>query len=148
MSELNPMLVRLHSAIEVTKYNPPASHELIAQAEARLGQQLPDWLRLIYVSFNGFSGPTEVRYLYSLDGAEGAAEFTLFLRSEDWCPSWISRAIIFGENGVGGTLTTHWAALDGDLIEWCYADGEVFTALPCDLFEVWRREQEHWNEVG
>jgi len=142
----DPVLDKIRAVIEVTALNPPASAELIDEVERRLDVTLPEWLRTVYRSCNGFCGPTGVCYLYPLHGREGVMEFTLFLR-EEWSLSWLKRAIVFSDNGVGGSITTHWAALDGKLIAWCYGDGAEFTVIDFDLFELWRREQEHWDTV-
>lgn len=149
MSQPDPDLVirKIRAVIEVVACNPPATPALIDDVEHRIAVVFPEWLRTIYRSCNGFCGPTGVRYLYPLDGRYGVLEFNLFLRSQEWSPPWVKRSIIFGDNGVGGTITTHWAALDDKLIEWCYADRAEFTVLDSDLFELWRREQEDWNAL-
>jgi hypothetical protein len=59
----------------------------------------------------------------------------------------LTNAVVFGNNGIGGTSTVYWAALDGDLIEWCLGDGAEFSSIGNDVFAVWQREQELWNEV-
>ena len=140
------ILNRIRSAMPDASFDPPATSAMIDAAEGALGVPLPDWLREIYLACNGFRGPTDVRYLYPLDGREGVAEFTFFLRTE-WSLPWLSRAIVFSDNGVGGTCTVHWAALDGMLIEWCYGDGEEYTVVDGDLYDVLSREQVMWDEM-
>jgi len=149
LPEPDPVLSKIRAVIEVTACNPAASRELIDDdVEWRLAAPFPGWLRTVYRSCNGFCGPTGVRYLYPLDGRDGVLELNLFLRDEDWAPPWLNRAIVFSDNGAGGSITTHWVALDGALIQWCYGDGADFTVLDCDLFELWRREQERWDAVS
>ena len=114
-------------------------------AERSLGVQFPDWLREMYLACNGFRGPTKVRYLYALDGRDGVVEFTLFLRTKDWSPPWVARAIVFSDNGIGGTLTNHWAILNVQLIEWCYGDGGQYTVAKGDMFALLAREQALWD---
>jgi hypothetical protein len=143
----DPVLSQIRVAIEVTACNPAPSLKLIEEVERRLGVPFPEWVRGVYRSCNGFCGPTGVRYLYPLDGRDGVLELTLFLRNEDWSPPWLKRAIVFGDNGVGGSITTHWLALDGKLIQWCYGDGTDFSILNCDLFALWSREQALWDAV-
>jgi hypothetical protein len=147
MARLEPdVLSKIRAVMEVTSCQPGAAPELIAEVERGLGVPFPAWLRDIYCACNGFCGPTGVVYLYRLDGSEGVLEFTLFLRGE-WALPWLERAIVFSDNGLGGSITTHWVALDGQLIEWCYGHGGDYTVLDYDLFEVWRREQEFWDEI-
>lgn len=139
------VLARIRSVMKVLQFFPPPDPEMIARVEQELGVSFPDWLRRVYEACNGFTGPTNVGYLWRLDGREGVLEFTQFLRASEWSPAWLERAIVFGDNGSGGSITTHWAALDSNLIEWCYGDGEQFTSLKPDLYALWKREQERWN---
>src|SRR5262245_58065153 len=129
MSSPNPdqILSQIRAVMEVTSFYSPASSELIEEVERRLAVNFPEWLRRVYLACNGFSGPTGVSYLYPLDGHDGVLEFTQFLREEDWSPPWLSRAVGFGENGAGGSITTHWLVMDGNLIEWCYGHGADYT---------------------
>ena len=119
--------------------------ELIEDLEQRLNVPMPEWLRTIYLHCNGFSGPFNEGILYPPDGEGGVRDFTLFLREQDYSPSWIQRAIVFGYVAGSGSITTHSAALDGKLIEWCYADGEKYRALDGDLFNLWERIQSNWD---
>lgn len=141
------VLARIRSAIETTSINPPATPKMIESVERGLGVPFPPWLRSIYLACNGFCGPTGVGYLWPLEGEYGVEAFTHFLRNDPNWPDWLDRAIVFSDNGVGGTITVHWAALDGKLIEWCYGDNEAFTILNIDLFELWAREQKMWDEI-
>jgi len=140
-------LARIREVIEVRAYLPPPGIAALEETERALGVPFPGWLRDVYLACNGFEGPAGVRYLWPLEGREGVLLFTKFLRSEDWSPSWLDRAIIFGDNGVGGSITTHWAALDGKLIEWCYGDGAAYSVLDCGLLGLWKREQDKWDAV-
>jgi hypothetical protein len=132
---------RISAVMRVTQYFPPADPKDVDHVEQELGVRFPPWLRQIYAAADGFLGPTEVRYLYPLLPTNGVLDFTRFLRA-DWRDAvWLQRAIVFAENGLGGSLTTHWAALDGQLIEWCYGDGAEYRVLDVDIFAVWAREQ-------
>jgi hypothetical protein len=160
--EPDSVLAKIREVITVTDFNPSPLRplyepngqrlrvpmtELIAEVERRLGVPMPPWLRKVYLHCNGFLGPTRECILYPLDGTEGVGEFTLFLREQDWSPPWLERAIVFGYIGGSGSTTAHSAALDGQLIEWCYGDGEVFTALQGGLFDLWRRIQARWDDI-
>lgn len=140
----DPSLSSVRNVMEISAHEPPTDIALLEETERQLGVTFPDWLRVLYLSCNGFAGPTGVRYLYPLDGPDGVLSFTKFVRDE-WRLPWLRRAIIFGDNGLGGSITVHWAALDGRLIEWCYGDGGEYTVLDFDLLELWAREQQNWN---
>jgi hypothetical protein len=120
---------------------------LLEQTERRLGVPFPEWLRTIYLHCNGFSAPIGSCSLFRLDGADGVLEFNLFLRTQEWAPSWFKRGILFMDRRVSWTINTHWAALDGQLIEWQPQEYEHYTVLDCDLFELWRREQERYDAL-
>jgi hypothetical protein len=138
-------LDNISAVMRPKKFFPPAHPQEIDDVGRELGVQFPSWLRHIYLATDGFLGPTGVRYLYRLGGSDGVLNFNRFLRQEWNEATWLSKAIIFAENGVGGTLTVHWAALDGQLIEWCYGDGSEYQVLDCDIFTVWAREQKNWD---
>jgi hypothetical protein len=163
VAETDPVRARIRAVITVEQFlpTPPrpllgpdgrqvlySQEELIADVERKLSVAMPPWLREVYLACNGFLGPFGVCYLYHLDGSEGVGDFTLFLREQEWAPRWLARAIVFGYIGGSGSTTTHTAALDGQLIEWCYGDGEAFRALEGGLFELWRRIQEEWDDLG
>jgi SMI1/KNR4 family protein SUKH-1 len=150
----NPVLTRIRKVIAVKAFHPPPLRplfepdgrrltvpmtDLIAEVERKLGVPMPPWLREIYRHCNGFTGPYGRDVLYRLDGSQGVVEFTLAIRAQDWAPPWLSRAIIFGATGGTGSMTTHTVALDGQLVMWCYGDGEKFTVPEGDLFDVWDR---------
>jgi hypothetical protein len=48
---------------------------------------------------------------------------------------------------VSWTINTHWAALDGKLIEWHPQEHEEYTVLDGDLFALWRREHERYDDL-
>ena len=141
------VLAKIRSAMKAEEFKPPAAAALIEDVERGLGITFPSWLREVYLACNGFTGPTGVRYLYPLEGPGGALDWTLFLRDEPWWPDWLDRSIIFSDNGLGGSITTHWGVLDGDLIEWCYGDVDDYSILNFDIYELWAREQRWWNEL-
>ena len=142
----DPSLSNIREVMEITAHQPPTSIEALEETERQLGVAFPDWLRVFYLSCNGFSGPTGVRYLYPLDGPEGVLLFTQFVR-EEWAIPWLQRAIVFSDNGLGGSVTVHWGSLDGQLIEWCYGDEGEYTVLGFDLLTLWAREQRMWNSI-
>jgi hypothetical protein len=159
--ETDPVLANIRRVIRVKKFYPPPLRplfepdgrrlqipmpELIADVERQLNVPMPPWLREVYLSCNGFSGPTDECYLYPLHGREGVGEFTLFLREQEWAPAWLECAIVFGYIGGSGSTTAHTVALDGQLIEWCYGDGERYTVLEGGLLDLWGKIQARWDE--
>lgn len=140
-------LEQISAVMRVTQFFPPADPSDVQHVEQELGVPFPPWLRHIYAAADGFLGPTGVRYLYPLMPTNGVLDFTRFLRREWHEAAWLERAIVFAENGLGGSLTIHWAVLDGQLIEWCYGDGTEYQVSELDIFGVWAREQLMWNNV-
>ena len=139
---------RLLDVMRVETLNPPADPTAIAAAERRVGVVFPQWLRVLYLACNGFRGPTQWEYLLMLEGRDGLVESTEMLRAEDWAPPWLARAVVFGSDTGGGTLTTHFAALDGNLITWTLGDGPAFSTFEGTVFDLYRREQQLWDEVS
>ncbi len=133
--------------MRVESFGPPADPAAIAAAEHRLGVTFPSWLRDLYLSCDGFVGPTSWPYLLPLGGRDGLIEFTQFLRGEFWTPRWLNRAVVFGTDLGSGTSTVNFCALDGDLIEWCLGDGAEFTRFEGTVFDLYRREQAGWDEI-
>ena len=137
----------LCEAMRVESFGLPADLLAIRTAEDRLGVLFPQWLRDLYLACDGFLGPTAWPYLFPLEGGDGVVEFTEFLRGEDWTPPWLTRAVVFGSNVGGGTGTVNYAALDGELIEWCLGDGGEATRFDGSVIDLYRREQALWNQI-
>jgi hypothetical protein len=160
---LDPVLGRITDVIVVDEFHPAPLRpllepdgrrlrvpmaELIERTERDLGVPFPEWLRAIYLACNGFSGPIGVCSLLRLDATEGVADYTLFLRSQEWSPAWLQRAIVFSHRRVSWSIDTHWAARDGELVEWTPGAGAGYTVLEPDLFALWRREQEQADRLA
>ncbi len=137
----------LANAMRIESFGPPAEPAAIAGAEDRLGVPFPPWLHELYLACDGFLGPTAWPYLLPLSGSDGVTEFTEFLRGEDWAPTWLNRAVVFGSNVGSGTGTVNYCALDGELIEWCLGDGAEFTRFEGTVYELYSREQACWDEI-
>jgi hypothetical protein len=147
MTTSTSILARISSVMRVERYFPPADPKNVEDVERELGVRFPGWLRQIYEATDGFVGPTGVRYLYRLNDHDGVLDFNQFLRQEWYEAIWLKRAIVFADNGIGGSLTVHWAVLDGRLIQWCYGDGIEYQVLEIDIFGVWAREQRRWDKA-
>lgn len=137
---------RILAAMPKVSFNDPATSVMIEKAQLSLAVTFPSWLRDLYLTCDGFSGPTDVRYLYPLCEDNGVVEFTLFLRNE-WKLPWLNRCAVFSENGLGGSSTVHWGICDGKLIEWCYGDGNDFNEIDGDFISILKRQQSLWDEL-
>jgi hypothetical protein len=121
----------------------------IAVAENRLGHSLPSMFRDLYLQFDGFTGPTNAAFFYPLlvpssFSQAALVEHTLFLRSEDYFPKFLHRAVVFGDYGTGPC----WAvSLDAPsrIIEWDAEWGEDYEVLEGTPFEIWKNKKE-WYE--
>jgi hypothetical protein len=121
----------------------PACTDLdIALAEKRLGHRLPSLVADMYRSFDGIRGPTNAQFLYPLNKAPSETsaslvDHTLFLRGEDYFPSFLKRAVAIGDMGTGPCWLilldepTKVALWDG---EW----GEDYERLDGSIVDVWR----------
>jgi hypothetical protein len=138
----------LRNSMRIETLGSPATSADIAMVEARLGVAFPSWLRTLYLTCDGFTGPTDWQYLFPLAGHLGVIGYTEWLRREEWGPAWLSRAFVFGQTCSGGTGSTFFAVLDGLMIEWCLGDGAEFTQFSGSFFDLLRREQATWDEVA
>ncbi len=66
---------------------------------------------------------------------------------ESPAPEWLERAIILAFKWGSGSDTSHWAALDGNLIEWCLGDYDEFDLFETDFVEQLRKLQAWWDEI-
>jgi hypothetical protein len=128
----DPVRSRIRQLIPVTAFHPAPLRplfepdgrrlrvpmtELIEDVERRLAVPFPEWLRIIYGSCNGFTGPIGLCSLFPLDGDGGVLKFNQFLRAQDWSPPWVKQGIVFMDRRSSWSINTHWAALDGKLVE-------------------------------
>jgi hypothetical protein len=129
---------------------PPCAPEDLARAERELGHPLPAVLRELYLSFDGFLGPTAAAFFYPLlrrddDASESLVSFTRFLRHEDDFPGFWRQAVAFGDDGCG----SHWGMrLDspGEVFEWHPGQGEEYTAVGRSPLDAWLRGKGRYVE--
>jgi len=103
MPERDPLLARIKTVTLVEAFHPAPLRPLfepdgsrirvpmttlIEQTERGLGVPFPEWLRTVYLHCNGFRGPVGSCSLRRLDGDDGVLKFNLFLREQEWAPSW------------------------------------------------------------
>src|SRR5687768_13097256 len=69
MTDVPPDDVRRHFA--GYPFGDPCTEADLARAEAALGIPIPPVLRTLYLSFNGFLGPTDAGYFWPLFGDRG-----------------------------------------------------------------------------
>ncbi len=119
----------------------PCTADDLEQAEQQLGHPLPVALRELYLSFDGFLGPTAAVFFSPLLEREVSDEnslvgFTLFLRSENYFPKFLQRAVVFGGDGCG----SNWGILidsPGVVFEWHPDQGEDYTVVGDSPLDAW-----------
>lgn len=143
MTELEQFKQQLEQSIVVEHINPPVPASELVKIERQVGVPFPSWLKEFYTKCNGFEGETGIKYAWNLNEI---SQMTLCIRGEEWAPPWINKAILFGDNGFGGTSTEYWVALEGKLVRWCLGDGPVYHEVS-DLETLWKTLQTEWDEL-
>lgn len=130
----------------------PCTEEEIAFAEKKLGHPLPSAVRDLYRAMNGFLGPTESRFLYPLlDAAADSSGtslvgHTLFLRSEDYFPDFLAKAIAVGDDGTGPAWLVFLDQPDKVAL-WDAEWGDEFEWLEGSLLDVWLKAKEMYDAI-
>ena len=137
---------RIASVIHVSEFGEPACDEDIERVEQQLEVSFPSWLRSIYRACNGFTTRFGMETLFSLAGIVRYKKFLQIGDEEDLLPDWFPRAIIFVCEGACGVGTMHWAALDGELIKWCFEDWDEFNSPKQNFFDLLKELQNTWDE--
>ena len=122
-------------------FGPPCTPEDLVRAEHELGHPLPAVLRELYLSFDGFLGPTAAVFFSPLlqrdnSAGDSLVSFTRFLRGEDYFPGFHQRAVIFGSDGCG----SNWGMLidsPGVVFEWHPEQGEEYTVVGTSPLDAW-----------
>jgi hypothetical protein len=130
----------------------PCTGEEIARAEKQLGHPLPPSVRELYEEINGFRGPTDAPFFFPLLDDPGNSTrqslvgYTLFLRSEDYFPSFLANAVAVGDDGTGPMWLVFldqpqrvalWDPEWGDEVEW----------LEGGLFDVWLKAKANYDAI-
>ncbi len=132
-------------------FREPVSASMLLEAETSLGHALPPLLRELYLAFDGFLGPTLAPFLFPLvtrpsEMQESLVSFTLFLRSEDYCPDWLHRAVAVGGSGGGAAWFILLERPDA-VVRWEAEWGPEFEELDGSLLEVWLREKAKYEPL-
>ena len=137
-------------AFPEASFSSPASEATIAGAERQLGQPLPQFLRELYLEFDGFLGPTGSPFLFPVltpprEGAETLTTYTQFFRTETGMPDWLKNAVVVGDDGTG---MAWFVLLDENLkiVRWD-AEWEEYEAVEDGLLEEWIRAKEHYDRL-
>lgn len=115
----------------------------IAKAEEQLGHPLPPLLTELYLNFDGFAGPTDAAFFYPLTSL---VKYTLFLRTEDYFPRFLQRAVAIGDYGTG----PYWVILidaPDKILEWDAEWGDDYETLEGTLVDVWKDRKEWYEKV-
>src|SRR5207247_1902579 len=131
------------------EFGPPCTESKIRAAESAIGEKLPEDLRTLYLSFDGFYGPTRAQFLWPLfaDNASGLVEMNNFLRGDNLFPQeLITKCIFFGDNGIG----PYWGLkkdLPDKAIRWDAEWGTDFEIVGDTLLDAWLAEKKFYDEL-
>jgi len=125
-------------------FGPPVTPEDMVEAERLLGHELPEQLRVLYMVFNGFQGPTNAPFFFPLlkqpgGRGESLVSYTRFFRSEGYFPEWVQHAIALGDNGTG----VAWFMLVNEgnrLVRWD-AEWDDYQTVDGSLLDAWSTEK-------
>ena len=131
-------------------FGPSCTPDDLERAEHELGHPLPAVLRELYLDLDGFLGPTAAVFFSPLLQRDDLAGdslvgVTLFLRGEDYFPSFLQRAVIFGSDGCG----SNWGMLidmPGVVFEWHPEQGEDYTVVGSNPLDAWLKGKALYEE--
>jgi len=145
---MTPLAVR--KAFKGFEFGPHCTEEELRQAESLLGEPIPQLLRQLYQSFNGFLGPTAAQFLWPLrelsTGGVSFVEMNLFYRRDSFPQRLTSQCLFYGDEGCGA----QWGLkldLPGKVIKWDAEWGEDFEIVGDDLLEVWLESKRRYDEL-
>ncbi|WP_435015425.1 SMI1/KNR4 family protein [Tundrisphaera sp. TA3] len=124
-------------------FGPPCDAEEIDRAENELGHPLPALLRELYLSFDGFRGPTDAGFFSPLLrrdnlGSESLVSYTLWLRCEDYFPEVLQASVVFGNDGCGSDWGMRFDS-GHEVFEWRAGQGESYLVVGKSPLDAWRR---------
>jgi hypothetical protein len=133
-------------------FGPPCTPEDLAKAEHELGHPLPAVLRQLYLSFDGFLGPTAAVFFSPLlrrdnPTSESLVSFTLFLRGEDYFPEFLQESVVFGSDGCGSNWGMRLDSPD-EVFEWHPEQGEEYVVVGTSPLDVWLKGKALYAESG
>ena len=142
--------VRAHFAGH--RFGPPCTEAALRRAEATLREPLPQVLRELYLTFDGFLGPTDATFLWPLfapkAGASGLVETNLFFRGDELFPQeLVSRCVFFGDNGIGPQWGLH-RDRPGQVIKWDAEWGVEVDVAGDTPLAAWLTERRFYDEVA
>jgi hypothetical protein len=127
---------------------PPCAASDVAQAEIDLGERLPDDLRELYRSFDGFCGPTSAQFLWPLFGPSGLVEMNRHLRTGAEFPrELVLCSVFFGDPGYGDLWGISSCA-PGKIIKWSPSWGADFEVAGDALLDVWIAEKQLYDRLA
>jgi hypothetical protein len=123
-------------------FGQPATSEAIRECEARLGHAIPAPFRDYYQAFNGFRGPTNSKFFYSL---EELLETNDFLRSGEF-PSFLNQHLAVGDPGTGYFWIVP-IAEGSEVREWDAEWGDDANLLPGSIEDVWAAKKSVYDSI-
>ena len=140
----------LMSDLEVLESGRPCTEREILDAECMLGFSLPTELRNAYLNANGFTGPSEARFLSPLARREAFSFVTMLrltqvLRRLPTAASLWNAAVAFGDYGIGST----WGMTsEGRVFEWWPEDGDEPFFLDVSLQQLWSERSKLFDSLS
>ena len=126
-------------------FGPPVTREQMGAAELSLGHRLPATLKQHYAEYDGFKGPTDTSFLYSL---EDLVKTTLWLRGEGYFPDFIQRSVALGDDGTGAYWLIDIEQPD-KVIDWdAEMEGEEHVVLGGNLAEEWIARKTMYDDAA
>ncbi|EDY15757.1 hypothetical protein CfE428DRAFT_6718 [Chthoniobacter flavus Ellin428] len=129
-------------------FGAPATLEEIQRAEQDLGESLSPTLRDLYLSFNGFCGPTNARFFWPLFGPEGLVRSNQVLRSREELPhEFVSSCVFFGDGGVGPMWAVKLETPD-TVILWDARWGKEYEVVGKTPLDAWSQGKSDYDEIA
>lgn len=132
--------------IEIVSIGEPLPANKLVEASQQLSQELPPPLQELYLAFDGLRGPTNAAFLWPLFGHDGLVSYNIFVRRENYAPSWIGTVIFFGGDGVGDYWGIEVSA-PHRILSWRPIDLEEFDVAGTSIIEVWKNKQQEYDSV-
>ncbi|WP_435010977.1 SMI1/KNR4 family protein [Tundrisphaera lichenicola] len=133
-------------------FGPPCTQDELDEAEWTLGHPLPEVLRDLYTSFDGFSGPTSAVFFYPLIRPRPFSDVTLVeqtlrLRFDDNFGNFFRHAVLFGDYGCGTSWGIRLDAPD-QIFQWNPSDGEPHEIVGFDPLTDWLDQKQRYDALA
>jgi hypothetical protein len=109
----------------------------IISVEQKLGKSLPKDVFAKYLEFNGFRGPTECQFLYTieLEKETDLLRVNSLIHNEDWFPSELESLLLIGDDGSGSFIA--FDTIKEVAVLWHPEDGTEIQETRNTISEMW-----------